>query len=276
MITTEGKRHIKRYLAGFVPSIGQSLAFGVGREAAALTDSRLEFEVSRTNVTLVSYDFNTDRLIFKAQLPESLIGEVHEVALYSTSDDAIAGQYGSRLLTTFDSLTEDWTGGTFVTANSRLGGDSLNHSPAASGSVTSQLSELYFDLSGNAGADLFTLAANIGSNVSSISIRFMSDAANYYQATISSPAAGYQIIEFAKSSLTVTGNPVWSNINTVEVTTNATAGGSASVDYDGLRIEDVDSINLDYVLVARDVLTIPYIKQSNSVEEIEFSLGVNL
>lgn len=276
MISNDGKRHIKRYLAGSEPAIAQSIAFGIGRTAASADDTRLEFEVSRTDIELVSYDFIADRLIFKTSLPSTLLGEIHEIALYTSNFNTQAGQYGSRILFSFDSLTEDWSGGTFVVDEARLGGDSLNHSPAVSSTVTSELAELYFDLSGYSGADTFLLSANIGNNVDGVTLRFLTDSSNYYEVDLGAQSPGYKVLEFSKASFVATGSPSWEEINVAQISTTASAAGAGGIDFDGLRIEDVDTINSDYAMVAREVLETPHIKRVGQLEEIEFSLGVNI
>src|SRR5688572_7298790 len=112
MITVDGKVHIKRYLAGFVPAIAQSIAFGLGSAAESVNDTKLQFEVGRTEILLVSYDFVNNKLIFKANVPEDFGGKIYEAALYSTPSNVAAGDSGSRILTTFDSATEDWVDAT--------------------------------------------------------------------------------------------------------------------------------------------------------------------
>ena len=132
MITTEGKTHIKRYLAGFVPSIAQSLAFGIGDKAEAVGDTRLHFEADRVDIALTSYDFVNDRLVFKASFPTDFEGTIYEVGIFSSAINEVAGEFGSRLLASFDSASEEWldatsgAAGTYFTGTtSRIKPDSL-------------------------------------------------------------------------------------------------------------------------------------------------------
>lgn len=281
MITTEGKIHLKRYLAGYVPAIAQSIAFGIGPKAEASGDTYLNFEIDRADILLTTYDFVNNKLIFKAAVPTEFAGIIYETALLSQRTNALSGEYGSRLLSSFDSDTEVWTTGgvaaTYTTSNTRLGADSLSHTPALSTTTTSQLAELVLDFSGNSGNDKFILAYNVGNaNTSNIQVRMMTDASNYYNFSLGAQTAGYKVTEFAKSTATVTGTPSWANITMIQILTTSGAGGASAVNYDGLRIEDVDTINPDYVLVSRELLASPFTKELGKANEIEFTLDVTI
>ena len=283
MITNEGRLHIKRYMAGFVPSIGQSIAFGIGTAPESAEDTKLQFEVDRSDIVLTSYDFVNDRIVFKAGVADTFSGTIHEVALYSAAADAVAGEFASQLITTFDSATESWANPTtavasnFTLGGGRIGIDSLHQAPAAGGSVTDALTELFLDMSGHSAADKFVFAFDVNNaNVSSINFKFMTDASNFYQFNLGTQTVGYKIVEAAKSTAVVTGNPDWASINEVRVSTFSTAGGSASVDFDAIRIDDVDTVNPDYVMVARELLSAPFVKEDGKTKEIEFSVGVSV
>lgn len=281
MITTEGKIHIKRYLAGQVPSIAQSIAYGLGASAESAAQTYLDFEVDRSDIILTSYDFVNNKLIFKAEVPEKYDGTVYEVALFSLPANTASGNFGSKLLSTFDSETEEWTTGgvaaTFSSGSARIGGDALRQAPTASTTVTSILEELSLDLSGNSDADKFALAFNnANTNTNTIVIRFKTDASNYYSLTFTNPAAGYVVSQINKGSATVTGSPSWADINTIEVATTAKSSGTATVDIDAIRIEDVDTVNVDYVMISRELLAVPFVKEQGKVKEIEFSIDVNV
>lgn len=283
MITVDGKTHLKRYLAGQVPAICQSIAFGLGGKAEVNTDTKLQFEVGRSDVMLVSYDFVNNKLIFKAEVDDDYSGIIYEVALYSLPENNAAGEFGSRLLTTFDSTTETWidaTSGTAATFNStftRLGADSLRHTPALSTTKTDALQAVNVDLSGYSAADRFTIALNAGNtNTASVKALFLTDSSNYYTVNFGAPVSGYQVIEVAKSAATATGTPDWGNITEMRVATTSTAGGASQIDYDGIRVDDSDTLNSDYVMVSRELLASPYTKVDGMTQEIEFSLDVNV
>lgn len=276
MITLEGKQHIRRYLAGWTENIAEAIAFGIGTATETSTDKSLQFEVGRVDVSLYDYDFVNDAIVFKGSVPDEFIGKIYEIAIYSKFDDATAGNYGSRLITSFDSATEDWTNAAYTAVNTRIGIDSLNHTPALSATTTSVLSGINMDFSGNSGSDEFLFAFNCANaNTASIAFRFKTDASNYYTYTASNPATGYTIVAATKGSLTVTGTPSWASITSVEVATTSKVGGASNVELDGIRIEDRDALNLDYTLVAREVIS-PITKLDGQSQDIEYALDVTI
>lgn len=276
MITTNGKLHVKKYLAGIVPVIGASIGYGLGDQAATLGDIDLQFEIDRSDVNLVSYDYVQNKLIFKTNIPETFGGKIYEVGLFSKTGN---GYVSSKMVTTFDSATETWLTGssaaTFASVNTRIGSDSLSHSPAANGSSTSYLSGLNLDFSENPASDTFVFAYNLGNAfTSSIRFRFLTDASNYYDFTVNTAmTAGYKVVSRTKGSAITTGSPNWSSISEIQVTTNSTAGGASAVEFDGVRINDLTIQDPNYVLVARTVVT-PFTKVRGQVQEIEFALDV--
>jgi len=283
MITGDGKTYIKRYLAGQVPSIAQSIAFGLGTKVEAVGDTALQFEVGRSPIALTTYDFVNNKLLFKAAVDEKYAGAIYEVALFSTPANTSAGEFSSRLLTTFDSGSEEWVDASsglaesYVSAPTRIGGDSLSHAPAPTTTKTSSLRSLFLDLSGYSNNDVFNFAYNVNNgNCSGISFKFLTDAANYYTITLGAQTTGYKIVTAAKATAVPTGTPNWATITEMQVATSASAVGAAQVDYDGIRMEDMDTINPNYVMVSRELLGTPFIKEDGKVQDIEFSLDVSV
>lgn len=262
--------------------MAEAIAFGLGDKAEDVNDTKLQFEVDRMEVVLTSYDFVNNRVIFKAPIPEEFAGKIYEVALFSTIDNPSAGDYGSKILTTFDSATEEWVNATtlvpatFNTTNARIGADALRHTPGASGTNTDALKDVVLDLSGYSAADKFVVAFNNGNaNMSSASVKLHTDATNYYQLNIGSQSTGYKVVEITKGAAVATGTPDWSNITEIRVTTNSTAGGASQLDFDGLRIEDVDTVAPEYVMVSRELISV-YTKVEGMTQEIEFALNISV
>lgn len=278
MITTEGKLHIKRYLAGMNLSLATAIAYGAGSSSESASDIALQLETGRSPIILSTYDFVNDNIVYKATVTDDFAGVIYEIGLYSNLDTI--GDYSSRAITTFDSGSETWlTGGsaaTFTTTGTRVGVDSLSHTPAGNGSSTSILDGLALDFFGDSGADRFVFAFNNGNtNASTINFRFKTDASNYYTFTVSNPSAGYQIVPLTKASATVTGSPDWSSISAIEVNTNSKAAGASAVNFDAIRIEN-DSASPEYVLIDRKVLSTPITVEPNIPYDIEFNLKVNV
>lgn len=277
MLTTEGKYHIKRFMATQVSHIGRSIALGIGTTAPTLTDSRLDFEVARATISGIYYNFATDKLVVKATVPESLIASVRELGLFSLEANVAAGQSEDRMVSTFDSASEVWSNTpVWSTANTRIGEDSLRQSPAAGLTVSNEVSELSLDLSGYSDADLFQFAYNnANTNTANVKVKFKTDNSNYYTYTATSPTAAYHIDTVARSSFVATGTPSWASIAKIEVSTTSSASVVGTVDWDGIRITDTDTANPDYVLVARETIT-PFTIVGGSVNETEFSLAITV
>jgi hypothetical protein len=277
VITANGRTFIKRYLAGQAGNVVGAISVGIGGTAATLNDAKLQFEFGRVPVAVTAYDFANDLLVFKGSLDDSLSGNIYEIGIWTAEVNSAAGNQQSRIITTFDSATEEWTNETMDTLVARIGVDALKHTPSASTSTSSVLSGLNMDFIDSSSLDQFVLAYNVdNANVASAAVRFRTDAANYYQFSVTSPTAGYKFSSFNKGSATVVGTPNWSDINEIEVVTTATAGGAASIEYDGLRLEDIDTIAPEYGLVARYVPAVPIVKGVGVVQDIEYALLVNI
>ena len=67
------------------------------------------------------------------------------------------------------------------------------------------------------------------------------------------------------------GNPNWSNINKITITS------TSDVVVDAIRFNNIDAIDTVYGMVSRATLSSPIVKASNSVMDIEYylSMGFN-
>lgn len=276
LITTLGKAAILRYLAGYSGHFGRSIRLGVGATAANAADLTLNFENVQAQVSLISPDYANTWLVFKARLPENVAGSFYEVGLSNYYSEEIQA-YGSALMLTFDNTLENWSGGTYNTAaGPRVGNANLRLAPAASGTTTVTL-DTALDLSGYSASDDFKLAyRNNNANATSVFIRFYTDASNYFTYTANSPAVNYNIATFNKNNVVSTGSPSWANITQVGVSATAGAGGAASVDFDGFRIDDKDTYNNVETLVSRTVLGAPVTKQAGVPLDVEYTLDLTL
>lgn len=277
MITTKGKTFIKRYLAGQAGTMVGAISVGIGSSAATVSDERMQFEFARVKTTVIDYDFVNDRIVFKSTLDENVAGVIYEVGIWTAEVNAAAGNQDSKILTSFDSETEVWDVETMASQFNRIGPDSLRHSPAASAVSTSVLTGISLDLVDYSSVDSFILAYNnANANCASIKVRLRTDSANYYEYTVNTPATGYQFTSWNKGAATVVGAPSWADINEIAVVTTATSGGSAQVDYDGLRVEDTDTVAPEYGLVARFIPSVPVTKNEGIVQDIEYALPVSI
>jgi hypothetical protein len=280
MITTDGRSHIKRYMAQYVPAIAAAMAFGIGTRSEVGSDFGLQFEVVRAPITLITYDFVNDNIIYKASVPLDFAGIITEVGLYSQLSDS--SNSGSKTLTDMN-LSEVWvqsgttTPSVFSTFGARAGLEGIGQTPGASTTRSDSLTNISLDLSQYSNADFITVAVCIGnSNTSALSVDLKTDGSNYYTLTLPDVTSGYKIVDFLKSAATVTGSPDWANINEIQVNSTSTSGGASLITWDGIRAQDTDTASLDYVLVARTVLSTAISKISNQTQDIEFPLSVGV
>jgi len=275
LITNLGKAAILRYLAGYLGHFGKSIRLGVGATAASANDLTLNFESVQAPVSLISPDYANTWLVFKARLDETVAGSFYEVGLSNYYNEQIP-LYSSNLVLTFDNTLENWSAGTYNTTNARVSAANLRLAPSASTTSTVTL-DTALDFSGYSTSDDMKLAyRSNNANASSVFIRFYTDATNYYTYTINSPATTYNIATFNKGNFVATGTPSWANITQVAVSATAGAGGAASVDFDGFRIDDKDTYNQVETLVSRTVLGSPVTKATGVPLDVEYTLDLTL
>jgi hypothetical protein len=270
MITNAGRKAIIDYMAGYNPSLAGAILLGIGNTAPSLTDGSLQFEVFRVPVDTISADYANNAVVFKGQVPADQEFVVYEAGIQTLYQSGV--DFGSLSLLNFNNY-ELWSVGTFDSTNSRLG-QALRVTAAASTTATASLSGIFYDLSGYSAADQFTFVYRANNPfVSNLILRLKTDATNYYSASFGSPASGvYTLSTFNKGAMTATGSPNWSNITQVDILVTATAGGTAGIDLDGLRIEDRDSVREGNVLVSRSVLGTPITKTLNIPLDVEYAI----
>lgn len=284
MLTTEGKNHIRRYLAGYNSQIAGAIGFGIGSRIESGNDINLQFETVRSEIDLVRYDFATNKLIFRAPVPLTYAGMIYEVGLYSQFADVKAGAYGTKMIAEFSPTTELWVDSTtllnetYSATNSRIESGIL-HAPALNTTKTSSYSGVTYDLSGYDNNDFITLAMNVGNtNTASVAVTFLTNSTNYFTLTLTTPvqSAGYKIFEVLKSNAVATGSPDWGAITEVRISTTSSGSGASNVLWDGLLMADNNNVNLDYTLVARKVLTTPVVSVEGQTQNFEFTMDVTV
>lgn len=70
----------------------------------------------------------------------------------------------------------------------------------------------------------------------------------------------------------IVGSPDLTNITSIGVEVTAGSGGNTVVYFDGLRVNDEDTFDPQYGLIARHVLTTPLKKPSGRPVDIEYKL----
>ena len=257
MFTTQGARNLLRTVAD--SGLATHMVLGIGTAAAAASDSRLDVEVLRLPLLTATPDFVNGVIVYRATVPAEQAIDIREVGLVSSPAQT------QTLLSDFTEGASFWSGGTSHTSNVRVGATNLLFSTAANGTSTANapISLTWAD------ADEIVVAYFIGSNVSSATVRFLTDASNYYSYSLPT-TGGYQIARIPRASFTATGTP--GAINSVTVTASSTAGGSSNVHFDALFYND--TADREPELVVRRVLGANIVKTAGVARDIEYTVTV--
>jgi hypothetical protein len=290
MITKFGKRFIAQYLAGNVTFPAQDLAVGIDSTAvnASGNDTRLGFEFYRLPVTLGTIDIQTDgngdstyAVVYKATLPQDVAGEIKEIGLYPSSRISV-NNFDSKFISDFENNIL-WTDSNdnspeLVTSPvPRIGATMSKISLVSSGVVEYKSKFSSFDLSGYSANDTLTLAFNqADTNLSSIKVKFYSSDTAYSYATFSNlTTVGNNIKQVSLSSLQTSGSPDTTSITKVGIEVTAKNTGATIMYLDGLRINDEDTFDPRFGLIARSVLSTTLQKKAGRPADIEYRLGIN-
>jgi hypothetical protein len=290
MITKFGKRFITSYLAGGTVFPAQEMAFGIDSTAVDSNgnDTRLGFEFYRFPISLGTIDIQTDELgvstyavVYKTTIPQDVAGVIKEVGLYPTSRGSLNAT-DSKFITDFENnmlwFDENLYNPELVsTPTPRVGSTMFKVQSLASSSKEFVSKVDTFNLAGYSSNDTITLAYNqADTNLSSIKVKFYSSDTDYLYTTFSGfSSTGESIKEAALSTLAISGTPDSTSIVKVGVEVTAKSSGDTVVYLDGLRINDEDTFDPRYGIIARSVLPSPLIKLAGRPVDIEYRLALN-
>jgi hypothetical protein len=304
VITKFGKRFLTSYISGNNNMLVKELAFGIGSASpnSKGNDTKLEFEFYRLPVELSSIDISqtgTDldgdpvfaySVIYKSTIPQDISGVISEMALYPGNRQSI-NNYDSKFITSFtnnfnwfdgsenptsQSNTQDSSGAyTFL---SKIG-DTMVRFDAASGSTKEYTNSLVsYDISGYSVNDTISIAyKKADNNVSKIRVKFYSSASAYYYVDFTPESGtGDKIQSLSLNSLfsnyTASPNlPDPSSITKIGVEITAT-GGSSTVYFDGIRINDEDTFDPAYGMISRSLVSTPLMKKPGRPVDIEYKV----
>ena len=305
MITKFGKRFLTNYLAGNSNFSQKDLAFGISSTTPNSNgdDTKLGFEVYRLAANLSSIDISqtgTDgsgnpiysySVIYRTTLPQSFSGVISEIGLYPGTRASI-NNFDSKLLSTFDdpfswqdsngshpsiqSNAIDSSGNyTFL---SKLGENMIGISSNASSSKEYMYAQQALDISGYSINDSLAIAYKKSDiNLSNIVVKFYSSGNDYYSITFTPESGtGDKISSLTLNNLfnNPTGSPDSTSITKIGVSVTATSGGSTTVYFDALRVNDEDTFDPVYGLISRSVYTSgnELIKPSGRPVDVEYKL----
>ena len=225
--------------------------------------------------------------IFSATIPQDISGVISEIGLYPGSRKS-ANNFDSKFITSFDNNL-NWTDGSYnpgITYNSgsfqsKIGDNMIAITASASTAKEYTNSQTYYDISGYSVNDSLAIAyKKADSNVSKIRIKFYSSPTSYCWIDFT-PLSGtgdkiqYLTLNNLFSNTTAT-SPDLTSIIKVGVEVTAGSGGSTTVYFDGIRINDEDTFDPYYGLISRSVLTGSDIltKVSGRQVDIEYKLAL--
>jgi len=294
MITKFGKRFLTNYLAGNVAFSAKELAFGIGNTTpnANGNDTRLDFEFYRVPVKFTSIDIAevsgsfVYKAVFVATIPQDVAGVISEIALYPASRTS-TNNFDSKFISSFENnvLWEDSIGSNpsiqlnSSTFTSKIGENSVLVQSPSSTATEYKTATGTIDLSGYSINDSLAIAYNKSdANLSKIRVKFYSSTTQYcYIDFTPTSGTGDKIQSATLATLfsnTSTTPPDFKNITNLGVEVTATSGGTTSVYFDGIRINDEDTFDPSYGMISRSVLTGGNIitKTSGRQVDVEYKL----
>jgi hypothetical protein len=290
MITKFGKRFIASYLAGNAPFPAQEIAIGIDNTAvnASGNDTRLGFEFYRVPVSLGSIDIQTDgngdstyAVVYKATLPQDVAGVVREMAIYPGARQTL-NAFDSKFITDFENnlLWFDSAGHNpelVTTPTPRIGATMFKGIAQPSTSKEYYSNVNTFNLSGYSGKDTLRFAYNQADNyLESIKVKFYSSDTDYFYINFNDfTSTGESFKSADLLSLTAAGNPDSTSISKIGIQIFAKSAGPAVVYLDGLRINDEDTFDPRFGMIARSVLTQPLTKLAGRPVDIEYRLALD-
>ena len=296
MITKFGKRFLIDFIAGNSNFASKDLAIGIATGTQlpeADTNTRLGFEIYRMPVSLSSINIESDGSggfnyysIFKTTIPQDISGVITEIGLYPGLRKSI-NFYDSKFITAFENnilwadsngdspaLQSNSTDGT--TFVSKIGENMVRFNVTQSTSKEYKNTIALLDLSGYSVNDSLTLAyKKADNNTSKIRVKFYSSSSAYYYADFTPSGSNedkVQSVSMSNLFSNIVGSPDLTNITSIGIEVTAGSGGNTVVYFDGLRVNDEDTFDPQYGLIARHVLTTPLQKPSGRPVDIEYKL----
>jgi len=290
MITKFGRRFLTSCIAGMNSFNKQSIAIGIDSTTPNVSgnDTRLGFEFYRLPVSFGGIDIQTVSgnttysIVYKTTIPQDVAGVIREIGLYPSSRTSV-NNYDSQFIADFEDnlLWSDSLGANpslVLTPTPRIGVSMVQVTCTANTTKEFKSSVPFIDISGYSGNDSLTLAINQADlNLDYINVRFYSSDTSYYQVSFDGAdidsGTGNKILARNLSTMTSVNSP-GQLISKVSVFVAAKAGGATTVYFDGIRINDEDSFDPTFGIIARSTVS-EIVKLSGRPLDIEYKLGLN-
>jgi hypothetical protein len=282
MITLFGKRFLTGFLSGSKSFDKKDLAIGIATDLEydlAETNSRLGFEFYRLPVQFGGIDIDTSAdpvtytAIYSTTLPTNLAGKINEIAIYPGLRTSL-NAFDSKFITDFGSIYSWSPEPTINQDDYRVGNNSLLFE--SDGSTEKEYISIIedLDISGYSNFDTlsFSYKAN-DANLSSVKVRFYSSDVDYYEFNFADHEIGWNVIDLSFASMSSNGSPAKNKISKIGIVV-VPLSSETSILVDGLRVNDEDTFDPTYGMVARSV--IPEIEKVAGREMlIEYKLDLN-
>lgn len=283
MITKFGKRFLSNFVAGNSSLDSKEMALGIATNAEyALSDtnSRLGFEFYRVPIRQGGIDVDTSvspvkyTVIYSATIPTNIAGKINEIGIYSGQSYS-KNLYESKFISNFE-LPYKWSPEPALDqADYRVGDSSLifTSNAAAAREYTYLLDSM--DVSGYNPSDTLSFSYKVNdANLSSLKVRLYSSDTDYLQFTFTGHAVGYNVKSLLMSAGVSTGTFNAQSVIKLGIVVTPTSA-QTSVSMDGLRINDEDTFDPEYGLIARSLLDSTMIKVIGREAAIEFKIDLS-
>ena len=283
MITKFGKRFLTNFIAGNSSLSSKEMAIGIATSTEyplSDTNSRLGFEFYRIPIRQGGIDIDATSsptkytVIFSATLPTNIAGKINEIGIYS-GQSSTRNIYDSKFLSNFE-LPYQWTPEPELDqVNSRVLDSSLTFTSNSTSPQEYTYPILDLDISGYNPLDTMCLSYKANdANLSSVKARLYSSDSAYMEFIFTGHSVGNNIKSLYMSEGVTTGTFNSQSINKIGIIITPTTSAT-SVSMDGLRINDEDTFDPEYGLIARSILDSTMVKVIGREAAIEFKLDLS-
>ncbi len=283
MITKFGKRFLTSYVAGTSSLDSKEMALGIATNseyALADTNSRLGFEFYRVPIRQGGINIDASEspvkytVIYSATIPTNIAGKINEIGIYSGQSYS-RNLYQSKFISNFE-LPYEWSPEPLLDQSDYRVGDSsliFTSNGTAPREYTYNLASM--DVSGYNPSDTLSFSYKVNNaNLSSLKVRLYSSDNDYLEFTFTGHSVGYNIKNLDMSDGVSTGTFNADSVVKLGIVVTPTSA-QASVSMDGLRINDEDTFDPEYGLIARSILDSTMIKVLGRESKIEFKLDLS-
>jgi hypothetical protein len=283
MITKFGKRFLSNFVAGNSSFSSKEMALGIATETeypVLDTNSRLGFEFYRIPIRQGGIDIDASvspvkyTVIYSATIPTNIAGKINEIGIYSGQSYS-KNLYESKFLSNFE-LPYEWSPEpTLDQSDYRVGDSSLifTSNGTAAKEYTYPIDSM--DISGYNPLDTISFSYKVNdANLSSLKAKLYSSDTDYLEFTFTGHSVGYNIKNLNMSTGVSTGTFNPQSVVKIGIVVTPTSA-QTSVSMDGLRINDEDTFDPEYGLIARSVLDSTMIKVIGREAAIEFKLDLS-